>query len=165
MRRTRGRRFNAGYQFPRTHAATLSRGKPIREARLPNGAVVRIVPLDGGRARRFDVCAEHTDREGNMMTSTCLADDGLRGRRGVPPPGEHPLAMTFSIQVVPGFQRLNGDQRDALLSLAEAGLLESPVTVQVRHVKRYLAVDRSGRGFVLHRDGSTEPVKGKTNGQ
>ncbi len=76
--RTFGPRFNAGYQFPRTNAAPIRRGDPIRTETLPNGAVIQIVPLLGSRERLFDVCAQHTSQAtGDVHATTFKAHDEL----------------------------------------------------------------------------------------
>jgi hypothetical protein len=63
----------------------------------------------------------------------------------------------YTMRVLPGFQRLNGEQREALLKLGEAGELESPV--RVRKVGgRVLAVDRRGRSWTIFYDGLTMPT-------
>lgn len=63
----------------------------------------------------------------------------------------------FAVTVLPGYQRLNGEQREALLSLAEAGELQSPI--RVRKVGgRVLAVDRRGRSWTIYADGMTQPT-------
>jgi len=63
----------------------------------------------------------------------------------------------FHVKVLPGFQRLNGMQRESLLELAEDGQLESPIRVHADAHGDILAVDRQGRTHKLHRDGSTTP--------
>lgn len=63
----------------------------------------------------------------------------------------------FSIRVIPGYTHLNGPQRNALLSLAEAGELESPV--KLRKVGGcWQAVDKRGRSWQLLYTGSVQPT-------
>jgi hypothetical protein len=59
---THGSRFAGGYQFPATSSAPLKRGRPVRAETLPNGYVIEIVPLEGGRAPQWDVCYRHEKR-------------------------------------------------------------------------------------------------------
>lgn len=81
MSRAYGPRFNAGYQFPRTHAATLVRGEPVRRETPAPGARAEIVPLTGGRRRQFDVCGRWVDRQGVHCFSTAIATDELEARK------------------------------------------------------------------------------------
>lgn len=81
--KTRGPRFSGGYQFPRTNAARLKRGEPIREERLGNGAVLRIVPLTGGLRKQFDVCGQWTKRAPDgpiFVTDSTIVRDELEAR-------------------------------------------------------------------------------------
>lgn len=78
--KTYGPRFSAGYQFPRTSSARLSRGEPIVSETIPGVGTVEIVPLEGGRRRQWDVCAVWTTREGDGKSSTFIATDELQAR-------------------------------------------------------------------------------------
>ena len=63
----------------------------------------------------------------------------------------------FTIQVIPGYQRMNQKQREALLALAEAGLIKSPV--HVGHIRdKVIAVDRDERWYLLKPDGTPIPL-------
>jgi hypothetical protein len=54
--------------------------------------------------------------------------------------------------------RLNAEQRDTLLSLAEAGLITSPIRVRKINRQQFLAVDRAGTSYTLHHDGLSHPT-------
>ncbi len=74
---TYGPRFSGGYQFPRTHAASLRREPPIKGTVLAGGATIQVVPLTGGRATKYDVCASWRDEHGVWVSSTYVAEDLL----------------------------------------------------------------------------------------
>lgn len=64
----------------------------------------------------------------------------------------------FSIKVVPGYQRLNLRQREAMLQLAEDGDLSSPV--RVRRNEDFATVqDRRGRTYRITPAGGIERRK------
>jgi hypothetical protein len=64
----------------------------------------------------------------------------------------------FSMRVIPGYQRLNLRQREALLGLAEDGEVSSPVNVRQLE-DRVIVKDRRGRTFAIHPNGHTERSK------
>lgn len=57
-----GSRFSGGYQFGRTASITGRREKPIRvDGPLgPDGAMLELVPITGGRPETFDVVSRAT---------------------------------------------------------------------------------------------------------
>jgi hypothetical protein len=64
----------------------------------------------------------------------------------------------FHIKIIgPDSHKLTGDQRDALLSLAEAGLITSPIRVR-KLGGRFLAVDRAGNSYTIRYDGLSHPT-------
>ena len=77
---TAGPRFSGGYQFPRSNAARLERGKPIQADRTPKGEWVMIVPLTGGIRKTFDVCAFYQDPGGTWINHSYIAADELQAR-------------------------------------------------------------------------------------
>jgi hypothetical protein len=64
----------------------------------------------------------------------------------------------FSIRVVPGYQRMNLRQREAMLGLAEGGDLSSPVRV-LRNEDVAVVQDRSGRTYRITPAGVVERRK------
>lgn len=76
-RPTYGRRFDGPMQFARTDQANLRRGEPIREVTLLNGAIARIVPLEGSNRfpRSFDVCATYRDAGVDVLDTTVCRDE------------------------------------------------------------------------------------------
>jgi hypothetical protein len=77
---TYGPRVSGGYQFPRTNAARLTRGRPVAREEVPGVGTAEVVPLEGGFRRQWDVCGVWTDREGNGQGSTYIATDELEAR-------------------------------------------------------------------------------------
>lgn len=100
---TRGARFSAGYQMPRTDSIGVIRERPIaRDGPLgPDHATCELVPLTGGRPNLFSVEAVWVGRDGNSGSISCvLQGEGAREaytrlvdhfKAGQPPPDAVPV--------------------------------------------------------------------------
>jgi hypothetical protein len=82
---TYGPRFNGGYQFPATDAASLTRQDPIRREGPIGGQDVRLllIPLTGGRQRVvYDLCGSWVRTRHPLWTETfsILIDDEHRAK-------------------------------------------------------------------------------------